>query len=42
MIIGNLTRDVELRQTQNNKNVASFTVAVQRTFKVDGQPEADF
>ena len=41
-IIGNLTKDVELRSTQSGKSVASFTVAVQRQFKVDGQPEADF
>lgn len=40
--IGNLTKDVELRSTQNGKSVATFTVAVQRAFKVDGQPEADF
>jgi single-strand DNA-binding protein len=42
IVIGNLTKDVELRSTQNGKSVASFTVAVQRQFKVDGQPEADF
>lgn len=42
IIIGNLTKDVELRSTQNGKSVASFTVAVQRQFKVEGQPEADF
>lgn len=40
--IGNLTKDVELRSTQNGKSVATFTVAVQRAFKVDGQPETDF
>jgi single-strand DNA-binding protein len=42
IIVGNLTKDVELRSTQSGKSVASFTVAVQRQFKVDGQPEADF
>lgn len=42
VIIGNLTKDVELRSTQNGKSVATFTIAVQRSFKVDGQPEADF
>lgn len=40
--IGNLTKDVELRQTQSGKSVATFTIAVQRAFKSDGQPEADF
>ena len=29
-IIGNLTRDPELRTTQNGKNVCTFTVAVNR------------
>lgn len=42
LTIGNLTKDVELRQTQSGKSVATFTVAVQREIKVDGQPEADF
>jgi single-strand DNA-binding protein len=28
--------------TQNNKAVASFTIAVDRRFKQDGQPTADF
>lgn len=37
-IIGNLTRDPELRTTQNGKNVCTFTVAVNRR-KGD---EADF
>lgn len=32
-IIGNLTRDVELRTASNGKNVASFTVAVNRRSK---------
>ncbi len=41
-IIGNLTRDPELRTTQAGVNVCSFTVAVNRRRKVEGQPEADF
>lgn len=41
-IIGNLTRDPELRTTQSGKNVCSFTVAVNRPKKVQGQPDADF
>ena len=41
-IIGNLTRDPELRTTPNGVNVCSFTVAVNRKKKQDGQPEADF
>lgn len=41
-IIGNLTRDPELRTTQSGLNVCSFTVAVNRRRKVDGQQEADY
>ena len=41
-IIGNLTRDPELRTTQAGKDVCSFTVAVNRRNKAQGQPEADF
>lgn len=40
--IGNLTKDVDLRSTQTGKSVATFTIAVQRAFKREGQPEADF
>ena len=42
MIIGNLTRDPELRTTPTGKNVCTFTVAVNRRKKVNGQPDADF
>ena len=41
-IIGNLTSDPELRTTTTGVNVCSFTVAVNRRKKVEGQPEADF
>ncbi|MBP5248650.1 MAG: single-stranded DNA-binding protein [Lachnospiraceae bacterium] len=41
-IIGNVTRDPETRTTQTGKTVCSFTVAVNRRRKVDGQPDADF
>ena len=37
-IIGNLTKDPELRTTQAGKNVCSFDVAVKRR----GQDEADY
>lgn len=43
MIIGNLTRDPELRTTNNGKDVCNFTVAVNKRRNQDGnQPEADF
>lgn len=41
-IIGNLTRDPETRTTVNGSTVCSFTVAVNRTRKIEGQPDADF
>ena len=43
-IIGNLTRDPELRTTQDGTSVCSFTVAVNRRARRDAQaqPEADF
>lgn len=42
MIIGNCTKDPEMRTTSNGKNVCTFTVAVNRRKKIDGQPDADF
>ena len=41
-IIGNLTKDPELRTTSSGHSACSFTVAVNRRRKVEGQPEADF
>ena len=41
-IIGNLTKDPEKRTTSTGVNVTSFTVAVNRKNKQDGQPDADF
>lgn len=44
-IIGNLTRDPELRTTQQGNSVCNFTVAVNRRHANNaeaGQPEADY
>lgn len=41
-IIGNLTKDPELRTTGSGHNVCSFTVAVNRRKNANGQQEADF
>ena len=41
-IIGNLTKDPELRTTQDGVSVCSFTVAVNRRNRREGQPEADY
>ncbi len=41
--MGRMTRDAELRITQSNTAVASFTLAVNRNFKSqNGEREADF
>lgn len=42
VLIGRLTRDLELRKTPNGASCVSFTLAVDRARKSDGQPEADF
>ena len=41
-LTGRLTAKPELRYTQSNNAVASFTVAVKRKKKQDGTQEADF
>lgn len=41
-IMGRLTKDVELRRTNNGSAVSSFTVAVDRDFAKDGVRETDF
>src|SRR5690625_657029 len=41
-LIGRLVADVELRYTQNGKAVGNFTLAVNRRFKQDNGPDADF
>lgn len=38
-LIGNLTKDIELRKTQSGKSVVNFTLAVSRTFN---REETDF
>ncbi|KGN03209.1 single-stranded DNA-binding protein [Clostridium novyi A str. 4570] len=43
VLVGRLTKDPELRFTPGaGKAVATFTLAVNRRFKSQGQPEADF
>ena len=41
-IIGNLTKDPEIRATQNGSRVCSFTVAVNRRKQEGKEQEADF
>ena len=42
LIVGNLTRDPELRTTPQGVNVCTFSVAVNRRKKQEGKPDADF
>lgn len=43
VLVGRLTKDPDLRYTQNGTAVANFTLAVNRTFtNQDGEREADF
>ncbi|MBQ3334927.1 MAG: single-stranded DNA-binding protein [Eubacteriaceae bacterium] len=42
ILVGRLARDPELRTTGGGQSVCRFAVAVDRRFKRDGQPTADF
>lgn len=42
ILMGRLTRDPELRKTQTGTAVASFSIAVDRDFKREGEKETDF
>ena len=43
ILMGRLTRDPEVRYTTNNNTlVCTFSLAVNRRFKSEGQPDADF
>lgn len=43
LLMGRLTKDPEVRYTSNNNTlVCSFSIAVNRRFKSEGQPDADF
>ena len=41
-LVGRMTRDPELRKTNSGKSILSFTLAVNRKFKSEGQADADF
>ena len=42
ILVGRFARDPELRSTNTGKSVATFSLAVDRRYKQEGQPEADF
>lgn len=42
-LVGNLTKDIELRKTDKDMSIATFTVAVRRDYKnSNGEYETDF
>lgn len=41
-LTGRITRDIEVRKTPNGASVVAFTLASNRRFKSEGQPDADF
>lgn len=42
VLVGRLTKDIDLRKTQNNISVCQFTLAVNRPKRKDQPEEADF
>ena len=42
ILMGRLTKDPEIRYTQESKAIAKFSLAVDRRVKREGQPDADF
>ena len=42
ILMGRLTKDVELRVTGSGTAVGNFTLAVNKSFKREGGPDADF
>ena len=42
VLVGRITRDIDLRKTPNGASVVQFTLAVNRKVKQQGQPDADF
>ena len=41
-LIGNLTKDPELKETQSGISVCNFCIAVKRRYAKDGEQETDF
>lgn len=42
MLMGRPTKDPEIRSTTSGMNIANYTLAVDRRFKREGEPTADF
>lgn len=42
VLVGRMVKDPELKFGQSGTGICNFTLAVDRAFKKDGQPDADF
>jgi single-strand DNA-binding protein len=42
ILIGNMVADPELKQTQGGLSVSTFSIAINRRFKTEGQQDCDF
>ena len=42
VLVGRITKELELKKTPSGSSVCSYTLAVNRVRKTEGQPEADF
>ena len=43
VLVGRITRDLQIRKTESGKDVATLTLAVPRSFKnMEGEYETDF
>ena len=42
ILIGRLTKEPDFRSTANGTSVCTFTIAINRRFKTEGQQQADF
>jgi single-strand DNA-binding protein len=42
VLVGNLTQDPEVRYASNGNPIANLNIAVNKTFKREGEPDADF
>ena len=42
VLVGRITKELELKKTPSGSSVCSYTLAVNRVRKTEGQPDADF
>ncbi|MGN1275469.1 MAG: single-stranded DNA-binding protein, partial [Floccifex sp.] len=42
VLVGRITKELELKKTPSGASMCTYTIAVNRNRNVDGQPDADF